>query len=141
MQLEVPVEIQAPPERVWEVLVDVESWPQWTASMRKVERLDSGPFQVGSRARIRQPRMPSVVWRVTAVEEGLSFVWEASRPGTKVVAGHVLRPTGAGRTLATLTIDTSGFAARLLAPLLDSTTRRYVEMEAEGLKRRAESTA
>ena len=52
MQLEKSIEINAPPAKVWAALVDVESWPLWTESMEKVERLDHVRFGVGSEARI-----------------------------------------------------------------------------------------
>lgn len=139
MEFEVPVTVGASAGKVWDVLVDVEAWPEWTASMKKVQRLDGGPFQVGSRARIWQPRLPSMVWVVTAFDEGRSFTWEASRPGSRVVAGHQLSPAPDDGSAVVLTIRSSGWAARAIEPFTGSMMRRNVGMEATGLKARAES--
>jgi uncharacterized membrane protein len=52
MKASVTVDIDASAERVWEVMSEVESWPQWTPSVRSIRRLDPGPLRVGARSRI-----------------------------------------------------------------------------------------
>ena len=59
MQFETTVQIDASPQSVWEVMTDVERWPEWTTSVQRVERLDDGPLRVGSRARLKQPKFSS----------------------------------------------------------------------------------
>jgi len=81
MEIERIVDIAAPPEKVWTVLTDIERWPEWTTSVTSVELLSEAPLNIGSQARIRQPRLPMVVWTVTAFETGRYFEWQNIRPG------------------------------------------------------------
>jgi uncharacterized membrane protein len=134
---EFAVEIDAAPDEVWRVLTDVERWPEWTPSMTRVERLDPGPFQVGSTARIKQPKFPAVVWRVTDLEPGQSFSWTATGGGMTALGTHriTLRSDGVE---VTLSIRQTGPLAWLAALVTSRLTRRYVQIEADGLKRRCE---
>lgn len=137
MHVERSIDIDAPPERVWAVMTDIERWPEWTASVTNVELLQPGPLAVGSEARISQPRFGTWTWRVTTLDPGASFTWETARPGTRMVATHTVVPRGAGSG-ARLVVDSNGLAVTLLGWALAGTGRRYVEMEAQGLKRRSE---
>ncbi len=141
MRYEVSVDIDATPDEVWTVLTDVESWPEWTASMTRVRRLDSGPFGVGSRARVKQPWLPPVVWRVIEFEPGRSFAWQAESPGGTTVGDHRLTENPAGGVTATIEIRQAGPLASLFGMLTSGLTRRYVDLEANGLKRRSEAGA
>lgn len=137
--VETSVEIAATPEDVWAVLVDVERWPQWTNSMSDVKFIDPGPLAVGSRVRIKQPRLPPTVWEVTALEPVRSFTWKATAPGVTTVADHRLAAAAADHVTVTLSIQRSGALAGLVDRLFGRLTREYVGMEAEGLKRRCET--
>lgn len=133
------IDIDAPAERVWEVLSAIQRWPEWTASMTKVEPLSDGPLAVGSRARVRQPRLPPVVWTVTDLSPGRSFSWESRTPGAVSTAVHEIEPTADGAaSRVTLGVEQDGPLGRLVGRLLGGLTRKYVDMEAAGLKRRAE---
>ena len=140
MAYETSVHINAPPERVWAVLVDVEAWPTWTDSMREVKLVDGGELEPGSTVRIRQPKLPPATWRVTQLAPGVSFTWEASYPGVKTIAVHSLTARDEG-TEVTLAVRHSGPLGPVLGALTAGPTRRYVEMEAQGLKRRSEAEA
>jgi len=101
------VTIAAPPDRVWAVVVDVERWPERIPTVETVERLDPGPLVVGSRTRLRQPRLPEAVWTVTELADGSSYTWESSSPGVTVTAAHVVEPHPDGSRL-TLAVRVSG---------------------------------
>lgn len=139
MQVEIAIDIDAPPDRVWAVMSDVERWPEWTESMAKVERLEPGPLTLGSTARVKQPRLAAATWRVTAFDLGKGFVWESRTMGSHVIGGHRIEPRGDG-SRAVLTIRMTGGLTPLFAPLTSRFVRRYMEMEAAGLKTRSEET-
>src|SRR3712207_5663719 len=92
------IEIAAAPSDVWAVMIHVERWRDWTPTITSIKRLDGGPFRVGSRARVRQPRPPTAVWTVTALEPGRYFEWRNVSPGLTSVAGHRAEPTAGGGT-------------------------------------------
>jgi uncharacterized membrane protein len=139
MQVETVVDIDAPPERVWQIMSDVERWPEWTASVERAERLDEGPLSVGSRARLKQPKFPPVVWEVTDLQPGRSFSWTAKNVGVTSVGRHEIAPRGDSGSRVALSLRQEGPLAPLLALLTSKLTRRYVETEAQGLKRRCET--
>jgi uncharacterized membrane protein len=132
------VDIEAPPERVWPIMSDVERWHEWTASIRGIKRWGEGPLAVGQRALVRQPKFPPAMWKVTAVEPGRSFTWESVAPGIHVTGRHRIDPTpGGSRVTLSLTYD--GVIGRLMGRWTSGITNRYIAMEAAGLKRRSEA--
>ncbi|HEX5918985.1 MAG TPA: SRPBCC family protein [Nocardioides sp.] len=131
------VTIAAPPERVWEVVVDVVRWPERIPTVDSVERLDDGPLAVGSRTRLQQPKLPEAVWTVTELEEGRSFTWESRSPGIAIAAAHVVEPHDSVTRL-TLSVDVTGPLAPVGWLMTRGLTKRYVETEAASMTRAAE---
>jgi uncharacterized membrane protein len=138
MKIQVSVKVNRPPDLVWPVLADIERWPEWTASIAGIQRMDRSPFGVGSIVRIRQPRLRTMDWRVTEFQSGRLFVWKNQSPGVSTIAGHAIRAHKGG-SIVDLTIDQTGWLAPLMRLLLARLTRRYMELEAQGLKRRCET--
>jgi uncharacterized membrane protein len=89
IRLQHSIEIAAPINVVWAANEDVERWPELAPSMEQVERLDDGALVVGSRARIKQPRLPAAEWVVTALDRRRSFSWESRSFGMRTVATPV----------------------------------------------------
>ena len=132
------VDIGVPPDRVWAVMADVERWPEWTASVRTLKKLDEGPLAVGSRVRIKQPRLPPSMLEVTDVRQDCGFTWVARSPGVEVVADHRIERSGNVSRVA-LSVDFRGPFGPLFGWLTRGLTKRYLDLEAAGLKKRCES--
>lgn len=132
------VMVHAPAEAVWDLLIDVERWPSWTASVRAVSLLGPAPLGVGSRVRIRQPRLPAATWTVERLSPGRSFCWASKGTGVRTMADHRVEPLREGCNV-TLELRQLGALAGLAHLLFGRLVQRYVRMEAQGLKRRAES--
>lgn len=130
--------VNAPAERVWQLLVDVEGWPNWTESMREIKRLDDGPLAVGSQARVTQPAGRPLVFTVTDLEPLRNFTWVARQPGLSFEAVHWIEDTGEG-VRTRLEFAASGPLGWLAGLIGGSRVRSYVDMESAGLKRAAEA--
>ncbi len=133
----ITVDISAPPERIWQVMTDVERWPEWTESIQKLKRLDSGAFRVGSRVRIKQPKLIPATWEVTELAPQRAFTWISRSPGTTVSAKHRIEPTSRGCRV-TLSVAYGGLLGGLVAKMFGAITDRYLMFEAAGLKQRSE---
>jgi uncharacterized membrane protein len=131
--------VTASPERVWEVLTDVERWPEQIAVDESVERLDDGPLKVGSRAKVKQEKLAAGVWEVTELVPGESFVWTSRQPGVRLTGRHTVTAEPAGGSRLTLAFEQSGPLSWLVSLLLGRVVRRYVDAESAALKSTAES--
>jgi uncharacterized protein YndB with AHSA1/START domain len=133
------IDIDAPLERVWDVLMDVERWPDWSPTVTAVERLESGMFRPGSSARVKQPRLPEAIWRVTAMVPQKSFTWSTRSRGVTTVGRHILSGREEGGTRAGSEIDHTGPLSLLALVFFARLTKRYLDQEVQGLKQRCET--
>ncbi|PND56816.1 polyketide cyclase [Mycobacterium sp. ENV421] len=132
------VAIDAPADLVWEVFTDVEHWPDWTASVTRLHGLDGAQLAVGRRFEITQPRMPRLIWTVTDIEPGTSWTWVQRSPGGLTSARHEVLPAVGGGTLVRQELAQRGVVGAIVGVLMQRMTRRYLAMEARGLKARCE---
>ena len=140
MITESSVEIDAAAATVWDVFVDVEHWPEMTESVTSLVALDGPGLEVGKRFEIKQPRMPKLVWEVTAVEPGVSWTWRQKSPGGTTFATHEVIPQGEARTLVKQRIDQRGVVGVTVGVLMLRMTKRYLDLEGQGLKARSEES-
>jgi uncharacterized membrane protein len=139
MRFEQSIEIDAPPQRVWDVLTDLEAWPQRIETVDVVELLTPHPMREGSRVRLKQPKLPEGTWEVTAWQAPTFFEWRQQSSGATSVAGHRVEALEDGRTRLSLELEMNGLLIPIFGRLYRGLTNRYMSLEAEGMKRAAES--
>lgn len=139
MRISNSIEIAAPVEQVWDLTMDVESWPQHTPTITRIQRLDGGPLRVGAQARIKQPAQGERTWTVTSLVPRERFEWATSAMGVRMAGGHHLASTPGG-TRNTLTVDIEGWLAPLVGLLIRGAIRKAIATENEGFRRAAEAS-
>jgi hypothetical protein len=140
-ELRSEIEIEAPAERVWQLLTDFSSFPQWNPFIRHA----SGTIQVGERLEVNiQPSgargmtfRPSVL----KAEPNRELRWL----GHLLIPGlfdgeHIfsIEPRGEGRVRFTQREIFTGLLVPLFARGLDTDTRRGFDEMNRALKARAE---
>ena len=138
MFIEDSIEIDAPPQVVWEVFADVERWPEWTASVTSLTGKDGPALAVGKRFAIKQPGLQKLAWKVAELEPGTSWTWVHRSPGVLVTARHYVTGLSGGSTLVRQELDQRGVLGALVGQLTVKRTKRFLSMEARGLKARSE---
>jgi hypothetical protein len=134
---DITVDVDAPPERVWQVISDVDHWHDWTDSVSSIKRINNGPFAVCTMILIKQPKFPPALWRLSEIIPNRSFTWTSSGPGFQAIASHRIEPIRTGSRV-TLTLEYKGMLGGAFGKLTAGITERYMAMEATGLKKRSE---
>ena len=139
MRFEQSIEIAAPQQRVWDVLTDIEAWPERIETVDAVELLTPAPLGTGGRVRLRQPKLPEGIWVITTWDAPSYFEWTQKASGVTNVAGHRVQALDDGRSRLTLTLEMRGLLIPIFGRFYKDLTNRYMTLEAEGMKRAAES--
>ena len=139
MRFEKSIEIDAPQQRVWDVLTDLEAWPPRIETVDSVELLTLAPITKGSRVRLKQPKLPEGTWDITVWDAPSYFEWRQKSGGVTSVAGHRVEMLEEGRSRLTLSLDMRGPLISVIGLFYRGLTKRYMTMEAQGMKRASES--
>lgn len=139
MRFEIDTVTTADLTRAWDVVTDIEHWPDHMASYEWVRREDTGPLKVGQRAVLKQPGLAKSKWQVTVVDEKREFVWVSRTPGIKTVASHAVASRPGGGTTIALAFEMTGPIAGLAGRLYAKKIRRYLDIEAAGMKAASEA--
>jgi uncharacterized membrane protein len=139
MRFEESIDIDAQQERVWEVLSDLEAWPRRIETVDVVELLTPAPISKGSRVRLKQPKLPEGTWDITVWDAPSYFEWRQKSGGITSVAGHRVEMLEEGRSRLTVSLDMRGPLIPVIGLFYRGLTNRYMTIEAQGMKRAAES--
>ncbi len=138
--LHTEIEIDAAPERVWQILTDFERFPEWNPLLVRA----SGELRVGARleVRVQPPGMRSMTLRPQVLEAtpNRELRWRGQLPIPGLFAGEhafVVEPL-TGRTRFVHREHFTGLLVPLLSGMLDGATRRGFEAMNEALRQRAE---
>jgi len=137
MKFESSVEINAPVKKVWTLVDNLEEWPQWMPSIKKIERVSKGPLTVGSQLSVtaRVSRLTvRLLMTITEFVSERAVVMEGKTLGTKLTRFYALEPVN-DKTKVTVGGQVSG----ILAWLARRGGQAISEEIAQAAKKRIES--
>jgi hypothetical protein len=139
VRFEESIEIEAAPQRVWDVLSNIEAWPGRVETVDVAELLTPAPVAKGSRIRLKQPKLPEGTWDITVWDPPSYFEMSQNSGGVTNVAGHRVEALGESRARLTLSVEMQGWLVPVVGLLSKGMTTRYLAGEARDMKRAAES--
>jgi hypothetical protein len=128
------VEIDAPPQVVWEVLTRFENWPNWNPEVKSMSF--PGPLAPGTEFRWKSGP-GTIVSTLERVEAPNYIAWRGRTLTIDAYHEWWLEPRDGGTQVRTQE-SFSGLLARLLRRTLQKTLDRSLEDGLERLKREAE---
>jgi len=115
MRFESGIDISAPAEKVWSLIDELEEWPQWMPSIKKIERVSKGPLTTGSQlsVTVKVSRL-TVTLLMTIIEfvPERTVVMQGKALGTSLTRFYTLKPLDS-KTKVTIGGDVSGALAWL----------------------------
>jgi uncharacterized membrane protein len=84
VHFEESIDVDAPQQRLWDVLSDVEAWPQRIETVDLVELLTAGPATAGSQVRLKRTNLPEGTWDITVWDAPSYFEWRQERAAEHV---------------------------------------------------------
>ena len=130
------IDVPAPPAVVWEILTDIEAYPQWNTLLSV-----TGDLAVGNAvsATLSVPGLPTVPFspEITEIDPERELRWESTIFGFNAEHAFLLEPTDAGTTRFVQREWITGPFASTLVSGFERRMRRGFEQMNVGLRRRA----
>ncbi len=128
--------IEVSAEALWELTMDVASWPEFVPTVTAVELRRPGALEVGSQVVLRQPGLAPAPWEVTELEPPYRFQWVSRQGPLRMTATHRIEESGSG-CVNHLELTLSGVAARPAARLLAAKFHSALAAENSGFQKRS----
>ncbi|KVC78130.1 SRPBCC family protein [Burkholderia ubonensis] len=110
------IDIDATPERIWNLFRDVTGWPRWNNGIEQIEI--HGPFADGTTFTMKVPDADSFTSVLLEVRENASFVDETIIDGTRVVVRHEISAMPSGNVRVTYGTEITGSNADEFGPVV-----------------------
>jgi carbon monoxide dehydrogenase subunit G len=136
MKFSASAEIDATPEKAWAVAKNIEEWPRWIPSLKKMEKVSGEPLGKGSQVLVVAKSLITVnLWMtITEFVAGRRVVMEGKVLGVKMTRYYTLEPVGQDKAKLTAGGEVSG----LLAFLVRRGGQKLSEEIVQALKKKVE---
>lgn len=131
--------INASINEVYNVLINIEKWKDWTESINEISYISNPRFEIGNKVLIKQPKLFPAIWTITEITKNKSFAWQTKTLGVSITAIHNLSTT-AEVTRVENKLIYKGMLAYFMFTLSSKLSEEYLTMEINGLKNVCEKT-
>jgi len=138
MKFSASVEINSTPEKAWPLINNIEEWPKWIPSLKKIEKVTKGPMDVGSRVLVvaRSLITVNLLMTITEFVPGRSVVMEGKVLGVRMKRYYEMEPVAQNKAKLTAGGEVSG----LLAFLVRRGGQKLSEEIVQALKKKVEGS-
>ncbi len=117
-------EVDAPLDRAWQGLAQVERWPEWAGHISAVERDPPGPLTSLSSGTLHLRGAPRSKFTMRAWDPPNHWLWAGRFLWLALRYDHRFEPVSANRTRLIWTVDAEGPGVGTLGPLFAAVYRR-----------------
>jgi hypothetical protein len=136
MKFSASAEIDATPEKAWAVAKNIEEWPRWIPSLKKMEKVSGEPLGKGSQVRVvaKSAIRLNLLMTITEFIPGRRVVMEGKVLGGRMKRYYELETVGQDKAKLTAGGEVSG----LLAFLVRRGGQKLSEDIVQALKKKVE---
>ena len=137
MRIESSVVINAPVERVFAFISDVERQPDWITAVVRVSDLSPGPLQVGSTFQLSLAFMGKTAeagQEITRLEPNRAITQKTTSGPIATEVTMTLEPADTGTLLRNVTEADLGSLGRFAGPMITRTIKRQLDTDLQTLR-------